>query len=77
MRYLFFVMASILLLASVWIALTQGQVLGPEGSMTSPVRNIIYVHVPSSICALMCFIVLVIAGIGYLRTSKDSWDRLA
>ena len=77
MRYLFFVMASILLLASVWIALTQGQVLGPEGSMNSPVRNIIYVHVPSSICALMCFIVLVVAGIGYLRTSKNSWDRLA
>ncbi|MHC5102282.1 MAG: cytochrome c biogenesis protein CcsA [Planctomycetota bacterium] len=77
MRYLFFVMASIVLLASVWIALTHGQVLGPEGSMNSPVRNIIYVHVPSSICALLCFIVLVIASIGYLSTSKDAWDRLA
>jgi heme exporter protein C len=72
-----FLIASMLLLASVWIGLTWGQVLGPGGSMDSPVRNIIYLHVPSSICALLCFIVLVIAGIGYLCTTKDAWDRVA
>jgi len=72
-----FVIGSVLLLVSVWIALTQGQVLGPGGSSGSPVRNIIYVHVPSSICALLCFVVLVVAGIGYLSTTKDAWDRLA
>ena len=77
MRFMIFVLASILLLASVWIGLTQGQVAGPDGSSTSPVRNIIYVHVPSSICALVCFIVLVVAGIGYLCTQKNAWDRLA
>ena len=77
MRYMLFVLGSVLLLASVWIALTLGQVLGPGGSAGSPVRNIIYMHVPSSICALLCFVVLVVAGIGYLATAKDAWDRLA
>jgi ABC-type transport system involved in cytochrome c biogenesis permease subunit len=60
-----------------WIGLTAGRISGPGANPDSPVRNIIYVHVPSSICALMCFVVLVIAGIGYLITSRDRWDRLA
>ncbi|MHC4881453.1 MAG: cytochrome c biogenesis protein [Planctomycetota bacterium] len=70
MRFMIFAVASILLLASVWIGLTLGQV--PEVEL-----NIIYAHVPSSICAMLCFVVLVVAGVGYLRTRKDSWDRLA
>ncbi len=77
MRYMLFVLGSVLLLASVWMALTLGQVVGPDGSAGSPVRNIIYIHVPGSVCALLCFIVLVIAGIGYLATANDAWDRVA
>ncbi len=59
-----------LLLISMWIALTAGQV-------TPVKRNIIYVHVPSAICALLCFVPLLVAGIGYLRTSKPVWDYVA
>jgi heme exporter protein C len=71
------VLAVVLMLGSMWIGLTVGRISGPGGDSDSPVRNIIYVHVPSAICALLCFVVLVVAGIGYLWTSKDSWDRVA
>jgi heme exporter protein C len=60
-----------------WMALTVGQIAGPPPNPDSPVRNILYVHVPSSICALLCFVVLLAASIGYLRTNKPNWDRVA
>jgi heme exporter protein C len=59
------------------MALTKGQIEGPSANPDSPVRNIIYVHVPSSICSLLCFVVLLITSIGYLCTSKESLDRLS
>lgn len=77
MRILILIIAVVLLLGSMWIGLTVGRISGPAANPDSVVRNIIYVHVPSSICALLCFIVLVVAGIGYLKTSRDSWDRVA
>ncbi|MDH4203494.1 MAG: cytochrome c biogenesis protein [Phycisphaerae bacterium] len=67
----------ILILASMWIALTIGQIRGPQANPDSVVRNIIYAHVPSSICAMLCFVVLLVASIGYLITSKRTWDLLA
>ena len=51
--------------------------LGPDGNPESPMRNMVYAHVPSSVAALVCFTVLMIASIGYLRTGKDGYDRLA
>jgi heme exporter protein C len=66
-----------LTLASMWIALTVGAVEGPPANPQSPVRNIIYLHVPSSICALLCFVVLLIGSVGYLITSEPGWDILA
>jgi heme exporter protein C len=77
MRPFLMIVAVCLLLGSMWIGLTIGRISGPGASPDSPVRNIIYVHVPSSICALLCFVVLLVAGIGYLKTSKDAWDRVA
>ena len=70
MRRILLLLALILVLASMWIALT----LGPIAPVK---RNILYVHVPSSICALLCFVVLLIASIGYLATKRQSWDRVA
>lgn len=70
MRYIISMAAFALLLASTWLALTLG-VVEPV------VRNIVYVHVPSSICALLCFLVVLIASIGYLATKTMSWDHLA
>lgn len=77
MRRWILIAALILMLGSMWMGLTAGRITGPGANPESPVRNIIYVHVPSSICALLCFVVLVIAGIGYLKTSKDGWDRVS
>jgi len=70
MRRLLFTQAAVLLMASTWIGLTQGQIVPLE-------RNILYVHVPNSVCALLCFIVLLAASIGYLATARLRWDLVA
>lgn len=70
MRRLLFAMAVILLIASTWIGLTRGQIVPVQ-------RNILYVHVPNSVCALLCFVVLLAAGIAYLATGKPAWDLVA
>ena len=75
-KFLLFV-TLVLLIASTWMALTKGQIEGPSANPDSPVRNIIYTHVPSSICSLVCFTVLLIASIAYLITSKQFWDFIA
>ncbi len=70
MRRILILLTFVLLLLAMWIALTAGQV--------APIkRNIIYAHIPSAICALLCFVVLFVAGIGYLRTGKPAWDYVA
>jgi len=70
MRRLLFILAVFLLTASTWMALTAGQIVPVQ-------RNILYAHVPSSICALLCFVVLLVAGIGYLAGGRDIWDMIA
>lgn len=70
MRRILFALAIVLLIASTWIGLTRGQIV-PE------VRNILYLHVPNSVCALLCFVVLLVAGIGYLATGRQGWDLVA
>jgi len=70
-------LAFVLLVVSMWMALTVGQIAGPSANPQSPVRNIIYAHVPSSICALLCFVVLLVASISYLCTARPVWDRVA
>ena len=77
MRRILLIVVLVLMLSSMWIALTLGTVQGPSAHPESPVRNIIYVHVPSSICALFCFVVLLVGSVGYLITSKPGWDILA
>jgi heme exporter protein C len=77
MRKILLFITLILLLASTWMALTKGTIEGPSANPDSPVRNIIYAHVPSSICSLLCFTVLLITSIGYLSTSNESWDRVS
>ena len=77
MRRILLLAAFVLALSSMWIALTLGTVEGPPANPASPVRNIIYIHVPSSICALFCFVVLLTGSVGYLITSKPGWDILA
>ncbi len=40
-------------------------------------RNIVYLHVPASLSALLCFTVLMIASIRYLRTRNDTFDTIS
>jgi heme exporter protein C len=75
-KFLLFI-TLMLMLASTWMALTKGRIEGPSANPDSPVRNIIYAHVPSSICSLVCFTVLLVTAIGYLATGNESWDRVA
>ncbi|MHC4131558.1 MAG: cytochrome c biogenesis protein CcsA [Planctomycetota bacterium] len=77
MRRVLLFLAVVLLIVSMWIALIPGRIAGPSGNPTSPVRNILYAHVPSSITALLCFVVLFISSIGYLSTNKHGWDVVA
>ena len=57
MRRLLFSLAFVLLVASTCIGLTQGQIAPVQ-------RNILYAHVPNSVCALLCFVVLLAASAG-------------
>ncbi|MCP4712777.1 MAG: cytochrome c biogenesis protein CcsA [Planctomycetes bacterium] len=68
-RYLMFLSLA-LLVGAAWLALSIGQV-------DEVVRNIVYFHVPSSICALLCFTVIMVCSIGFLATKKSKWDLVA
>jgi heme exporter protein C len=70
MRRWLFALAFILLVASTWIGLTQGQIVPVQ-------RNILYAHVPNSVCALLCFVVLLVASIGTLVSDRQAWDLVA
>ena len=76
-RRILLFLSMILILASMWISLTIGRIQGPEANPDSVIRNIIYAHVPSSVCAMLCFILLLVASIAYLSTSKRIWDHVA
>jgi heme exporter protein C len=70
MRRILLFLAFGLLVTVTWLMLTVAQV--------SPLlRNIVYIHVPSSICALLCFFVVLAGGIAFLATGKTRWDHLA
>lgn len=57
----------ILLAVSSWLIFTAAAVEPAR-------RNMIYIHVPASICSLACFTVLFICSVQYLRTSRAKWD---
>lgn len=70
MRRLLIVLGLAALLASAWIGLTKGQ-------MEDVHLDIIFFHVPSAICSLLSFVVLLVASIAFLATENWAWDRLA
>ncbi len=69
MRRFLIIITFLLLIAALWLALTKGAIEGPPANPDSPVRNIIYAHVPSSISALLCFCVLLVAAIPVLAAA--------
>ncbi len=70
MRRLLMSLAVLMLIASTWLGLTQGRIVPVQ-------RNILYIHVPNSIGALLCFTVLLVASIGYLITKRETYDFVA
>jgi len=40
-------------------------------------RNIVYIHAPAAICSIVCFCVLFICSIQYLRSRRQMWDCVA
>ena len=70
MRRLMMLLAVLLLILSMWVGLTKGRIVPVQ-------RNILYVHVPSSVCALLCFAVLLAASVGYLIRGRDIYDLIA
>jgi heme exporter protein C len=76
MRRILIFVVFVALLSYMCMALTVGKIQGPIANPDSPVRNIIYAHVPSSICALLCFVVILVASICYLATEKPKWEIL-
>jgi len=47
----------------------------PQGQ--GDLYRLMYVHVPSAWLAYLCFAVVFVASIAYLRTGRSRWDRLA
>ena len=76
MRRILLFIVFLALLSYMFMALTVGRIEGPAANPDSPVRNIIYAHVPSSICALICFTVILVASICYLATENSRWEIL-
>lgn len=77
MRRVLMALTLVIILVATWLAFTVGEVVPGETETNITVeKNILYVHVPSAICTTFCFIVLLVAGIGYLITEKPKWDRL-
>ncbi len=70
MRRLLFALAILLLMVSTYLGLTAGQIVPVQ-------RNVLYAHVPNAVCALLCFVILLIASIGYLATGRQGWDLVA
>ena len=70
MRRVLMSLAIVMLIASTWLGLTRGQIVPVQ-------RNILYIHVPNSIGALLCFAVLLAASIGCLVTNRRTYDFVA
>lgn len=77
MRRALFAITFAIILVSAWMAFTVGEVRGGETETAITVeKNIVYVHVPSAFATLLCFVVILVAGISHLRTGKIKWDHL-
>lgn len=69
MRVTFLITSFVLMIASGVIAIT-------KGAVEPVVRNIVYIHVPASICSLVCFGGLFVFSIMYLVKKKPIFDYL-
>ena len=70
MRLFILIVSFCLILVSGWLAMTV--------AACEPIqRNILYLHVPPAICSLVCFAVLFICSIQFLRKENRTCDHIA
>ncbi len=62
---------------SLCLILLSGQLAFTIAASQPPGRNIVYIHVPAALSALVCFCVLLFCSIQYLRTKQDGYDFAA
>ncbi len=67
----------ILALAALGISSVLSLVVAPPDALQGEVQRLMYVHVPAAWLAYLSFLVVFVASIGYLRTGRTRWDRLA
>jgi heme exporter protein C len=51
--------------------------VAPPDAVQGDVQRLMYVHVPAAWLAYLSFLVVFVASIAYLRTSRVRWDRIA
>ena len=66
-----------LLAISFCVILISGLVALTVAAVEPVCRNIVYIHAPAAICSIVCFCVLFICSIQYLRTRRQAWDYVA
>lgn len=59
------------------VALYQALVAAPTERFMGHVQRVFYVHVASAWTAYLAFLVVLVAGVAYLRTRRLGWDRVA
>jgi len=52
-------------------------VISPPDARQGSLVRLMYVHVPAAWVAYLAFAVVFVSSVGYLRTGRTSWDRLA
>ncbi len=67
--------AAALAVLGLWLGLVVWY--APIEQVQGVVQKIFYVHIPAIIPTYLGFLLTAIGGVGFLRTRRESWDRLA
>ena len=62
---------------SMLMALAAALLYAPTEKVMGDTQRIFYFHVPAAISAFVCFFLVFIGSVQYLRTRYAHWDRLA
>jgi heme exporter protein C len=63
--------------ASLAVSASLSLFVAPPDAVQGDVQRLMYVHVPAAWLAYLSFLVVFVASIAYLRTSRVRWDRIA
>lgn len=63
--------------ASLAVSAVLSLVIAPPDADQGNVQRLMYIHVPAAWLAYLSFGLVFVASVGYLRTKKTRWDRMA